>query len=278
MHGFTMPPSGFGPGSQPTEADGAELDYMPLPSGMRTYAQPYLDVADPAAARPALALLSRVALACDRVADGGAAEALDLAPLDPENRRLLAETLGEGEVSCRLDVAPKVTAVESVFAGVWALQSGARARVEIAPAPTAVAARAFTAVAPPQGTAAPRAPGVVNGPAMLAELLDRSAGWTRGAEPHVVNLTLLPHTPEDLDYLDAGLGRGAATLVSRGYGGVRVEATATRHVWRVRYFNSMDVLIQDGFEVTETPEVVLAAPEDLRDSAERIREVVEAIR
>jgi hydrogenase-1 operon protein HyaF len=46
----------------------------------------------------------------------------------------------------------------------------------------------------------------------------------------------------------------------------------------VQFFNSMDSLILDTFEVTDMPEVVLAAPEDLADSAERIREVLEAIR
>ena len=34
---FSMPPAGFGPGSQPAPEDGAELDYLAMPSGMRTY-------------------------------------------------------------------------------------------------------------------------------------------------------------------------------------------------------------------------------------------------
>ena len=40
----------------------------------------------------------------------------------------------------------------------------------------------------------------------------------------------------------------------------------------------MEVLILDTFEVTAMPEVALAAPEDLADSAGRLREVLEAIR
>ena len=278
MQGFTMPPAGFGPGSQPTPEDGVELDYLPLPSGMRTFSEPWIDPDDAESAQPALAVLARVAVACDRVAAGGAAEALDVAMLDDAARRLLAETLGEGEVSARLEVDPPVRAVESVFAGVWSLTSGARSRIEIAHAPTAVAARAFTPVAPAQGSATPRGSGVVNAPPILSELLDRSAAWRPGDEVHVVNLTLLPHTPEDLDFLEAGFGKGAATLISRGYGGCRVEATATRNLWRVRYFNSMDVMILDSFEVTDMPEVALAATEDLSDSAGRIRDVLEAIR
>ena len=70
---------------------------------------------------------------------------------------------------------------------------------------------------------------------------------------------------------------GSTDIPSRGYGNCRVTATATPHVWRVQFYNSMDQLILDTFEVTEMPEVALAAAEDLMDSAERLREVLEAI-
>lgn len=46
----------------------------------------------------------------------------------------------------------------------------------------------------------------------------------------------------------------------------------------MQFFNSMDTLILDTFEVTTMPEVAIAAKEDLVDSAERIVEVLEAIR
>ena len=119
---------------------------------------------------------------------------------------------------------------------------------------------------------------MVNAPALLVELIDKSAHFAPGAEAHVVNLTLLPHTEADLEWLDAALGAGSVSILSRGYGNCRIEATAQAHVWRVQFFNSMDVLILDTFEVTAMPEVALAAPEDLADSGARILEVLEAIR
>ncbi|MEE3069707.1 MAG: hydrogenase expression/formation C-terminal domain-containing protein, partial [Pseudomonadota bacterium] len=79
-------------------------------------------------------------------------------------------------------------------------------------------------------------------------------------------------------WLDARLGEGSTDILSRGYGNCRVTATALNHVWRVQFFNSMDVLILDTFEVTAIPEVTVAAPEDLTDSGERLVEVLEAIR
>lgn len=278
MQGFQIPPGGFGPGSQPGAEDGSELDYLALPSGMRTYSEPVVEIDDPETVAPALALLDEVAAACDAVAAGGAAAAFPLDGLDAANRRLIAETLGEGEVSGRLDLPQPVTAREAVFAGVWTVAAGGRERIEVAPAPLALTGRAFETVAPAGGLAAPRAPGVVNAPGIVAELLEAAALWRPGDEPHVVSLTLLPHTPEDLDHLDAALGRGAARLVSRGYGGCRIAATATPQVWRVQFFNSMDVMILDSFEVCDMPGVALAAPEDLADSGARLREVLEARR
>ena len=113
--------------------------------------------------------------------------------------------------------------------------------------------------------------------ALIVELLDKSAAYQPGQEPHVINLTLLPHTEPDLAWLDIALGEGAVTVLSRGYGNCRITATATRGIWRVQFFNSMDALILDTFEVTEMPEIAIAASEDLADSAKRIEAVLEAI-
>jgi hydrogenase-1 operon protein HyaF len=140
-----------------------------------------------------------------------------------------------------------------------------------------VRARAFTALRPGKGPDAPRGPAVINAPPIYAELADKAARGTAGEPAHVVNFTLLPHTEEDLLWLDAALGEGAVTILSRGYGNCRVTATALAGVWRVQFFNSMDALILDTLEVTDMPEVVLAAREDLEDSARRLEQVLEAI-
>ena len=63
MANFQLPPIGFGPGSQP-EVDG-ELEYMALPSGMRTYSPHLPDIRDMTSVGPALATLADVGAACD---------------------------------------------------------------------------------------------------------------------------------------------------------------------------------------------------------------------
>ncbi|WGR59239.1 hydrogenase expression/formation protein [Paracoccus ferrooxidans] len=273
---FHLPPVGFGPGSQPDDGEG--LEWLPLPSGMRTYDMHLPEVGNVAPLAPALAMLAEIAAACDRVAQGAAPVSFDLSALDAANRALMAETLGQGEVSLRARGVPAVAVQESVFAGVWVLKAEGVDRVEVAPVPQLALTRAFHAQRPAIGALAPRAPGVVNAPALLAELMDKSLSWRSLGDLHVVNLTLLPHTEEDLLWLDQALGEGSVTILSRGYGNCRITATAQDRLWRVQFFNSMDVLILDTFEVTAMPEVVLAAAEDLADSAGRIREVLGAIR
>jgi len=271
---FHLPPVGFGPGSQSDEDE--ELGYMQLPSGMRTYSAHLPEVEDTSAVAPALALLANIAAASEACAAGGMAS-FDLDGLDAQNRALIAETMGQGEVAMKIRGIPALMVQESVFAGVWSVAGAGVDRIEVGPVPAAALSRAFEPFRPGLGASHPRPDGVVNAPALLAELLDKSATYM-GGEAHVINLSLLPHTEEDLVWLEACLGEGAVTVLSRGYGNCRITATATPHVWRVQFYNSTDALILDSFEVTTMPEVALAAREDLEDSAGRILEVLGAIR
>ncbi|MCB1409380.1 MAG: hydrogenase expression/formation protein [Rhodobacteraceae bacterium] len=273
---FTIPPTGFGPGSQP-DPEG-ELHYMTMPSGMRTYAPHVPDSEDQAALVEATAMLAEMAAACEIVAQGAAPAGFDLSTLGPQARKVMADALGQGEVSLKIRGIPALKVQESVFAGVWICAANGIDRVEIAPIPSQALSAAHIAHRPAAGTQTKRVAGLANAPAVLTELLDKSQSRPAGGPPHIVNLSLLPHTPEDLSWLDEALGEGAVTILSRGYGNCRITATAQPRVWKVQFYNSMDTLILDTYEVTEMPEVALAATEDLTDSAARIRTVIEAIR
>jgi len=276
---FMMPPSGFGPGSQPIAQSGQELEYMPLPQDMRTYTPriPEIEAHSGADLAPALALLAEVADAAATISEKGGNARFGLNHLTAPGRALIAETLGSGEVSAKVRVVPAVAVQESVFAGIWVLQQGNSQDIEVAGAPACMTQFAFHATRAAEGETALRVPGVANAPSILIELNDKSLGFSRHAPPHVVNLSLLPHTEEDLVALDKALGEGAVMILSRGYGKCRITATAVDHVWRVQFFNSQDTLILDTFEVTTLPEVAVAAAEDLADSAKRLKEVIGAI-
>jgi len=278
---FALPPIGFGPGSQTAEEEEG-LAYLPMPSGMRTFSVRLPEIADPERFKAGFAVLERLAAALAAWRPGSQAT-IDAGGLEPADRAFVDETLGEGEVSVVVaaDDAP-IEIQEATFAGVWRIRvagGAVRDRIEIGAFPQVAVTRAFPRLPVPD--LAPPAvppPGVVNAPALLAEIAHKSGTRRPGDPAHVINLSLLPHTPEDLDLLAARLGTGRTTILSRGYGNCRIDATATPAVWRVRYYNSVDTLILDTIEIVDVPEVACAAPEDLADSAERLAEVLAALR
>lgn len=282
MFGMTRPPVGFGPGSQP-EAGEEGLAYLPMPSGMRTYDYRLPRMADPARAASARALLSRVQAGLWGWKEGEEVR-IPVERLDTPALGLIDEALGEGEVAVLVERAgDRLEIQEAALAGVWRVRSftngvaAPRETVLIGAFPRVALNRAFPAAEAPPALPVPPPAGLMNGLPILAELLDRSAGWKRGDAAHAVNFSLLPHTPEDLAFIEAQLGIGATTVLSRGYGNCRVTATAVPNVWWVRYYNSVDTLILNTAEISEVPLVVCASAEDIADSAERLAEILDAI-
>jgi hydrogenase-1 operon protein HyaF len=115
----------------------------------------------------------------------------------------------------------------------------------------------------------------MNAPSLLTEIRAGVARYRPGDQAHVINLTLLPLTPEDQQLLDRALPVGSVAILSRGFGNCRVTSTAIRNLWRVQYFNSMQTLILNTLEITRVPEVALAAQDDLADSRERLVELLD---
>ena len=272
-----------GPGSQPAEGDGAELDILQLPSGMETYATPILpepeQVAHLSAARRRLQLVLQQLQRWDAA---GANARIDLRDLDEDNRELVDQVMGEGEVSILFDADATLHIQESVLTGVWRIQQRNAANrvvndaIEIGPIPAVVNRATFAHTAGAASEAPQQIPGgVCNAPPLLAEINERIAAYQSGDAPYTINLTLLPQTEQDLLFLDRQLGQGTTTILSRGYGNCRITSTATRNVWWVQYFNSQDKNILNSLEICAVPEVACAAPEDIADSAERLAEILE---
>ncbi|MBF6648912.1 hydrogenase expression/formation protein [Methylobacter sp. BlB1] len=270
----------FGPGSQPAEEGGIELDYLQMPQEMATYSMPRfsmdLNPADLELAKNILRQLEQ-----DLAVFPLVSEPIDLTTLDQPNRQFINELLGEGEVSLICSGERNIRIQESALAGVWRLQQlDARQQivadtVEIGIIPRQIIQSAFNGAASridTGWTALP--PGVMNAPPLLAELNAKIAGYRPGGEAHIINLSLLPQTEQDLAFLEQRLGRGSVTILSRGYGNCRITATGTRFVWWVQYFNSQDTLILNTLEVSDVPSVACASPEDIEDSRERLQEIL----
>jgi len=274
-----------GPGSQPAEADAAQLDY-PMPSGMTTYAMPQIPEPDEIAGVEAgIDLLEKIQAQLVEYRAGQPALVLPLDDLAPAEIDLVNQVLGNGEVSMKYHGAVAARIQESVLAGVWRVQyldgNGAVQRdvVEIADIPGLVKETTFSAAVGVLDFSQADIPDTVyNAAPLLTEINDRLPDYRPGSVPHVINLSLLPHTSEDIDFLTAMLGSGPVVILSRGYGNCRITSTATRNVWWVQYFNSQETLILNTLEISAVPDVACAAREDLDDSAQRLLEILEVYR
>lgn len=259
------------------------LDYLPMPQGMATYQAPALpEPEDMAGHERALQALREVLAALRAHLNGDAAQPVLLDDLPPADLALVNQALGEGEVSARVLPEPGLGSAqvqESVFAGVWRVVEQTsdglvRDSIEVGAVPQLLkrAAREDGRSGPPP--ARPTPAGVMNAPALITELQDHRQQWRAGQPAEVVNLTLLPLTPQDIGFLDDQLGTGRVLILSRGYGNCRITDTRVPNTWRVVYYNSQDTVILNSVEVTDLPEVACAAREDLEDSLERLTEVL----
>jgi hydrogenase-1 operon protein HyaF len=282
MKDFPIPvrpaPDLLGPGSQ---TDGNEgFSYVPIPRDVPTFAMPQVpEGADAASIAAARRLLTSFV---DQMQHNGRPR-VELSTLPAGVVRVLNESLGEGEVSVR--IAPRngergeVRIQETVFAGVWRelhLRDDGVTHdwLLAAPVPPVALERAqraaTTHLAPIE---MPR--GAMNSPALLTEIREQVLRFRPGQPPHVINLTLLPLTAEDQAVLEQAAPVGPVAILSRGFGNCRITSTALRNLWRVQYFNSMQTMILNTFEVVEVPEVAMAAAEDLADSRERLCELLD---
>ncbi|MEW5881686.1 MAG: hydrogenase expression/formation protein [Pseudomonadota bacterium] len=282
MKPFPIPVRALGPGSQIEEE---ELNYLPLPQGMATYAPPVLPEPEHLGTRPgAKAALAAIRAALYRFTTGeltaNETARVDLSHLDSDDRTLINQVLGEGEVAAQVTGAHAVRIQESVFAGAWRVivldgETVLADWVEVGTIPTAIAAAAQCGKPLTEPTQVP--PDVMNAPAILTELADQVRNYRTGCAAYVVNLSLLPLALGDVSFLDAQLGRGDVTILSRGYGNCRITTTGVPNCWRVTYYNSQDRVILDTIEIAAVPEVACAAIEDLVDSCDRLGEVIDWI-
>ena len=277
-----IPIVGLGPGSQPTEADGAQLEYIDMPKGVNTYSAPDTpeadEVQDLLGAKEAMDWLLD---ALGHYEPDGPPLMANITRLDAENRELVNQILGDGEVSAKYTGIVKARMQEAVLAGVWRTfyldESGdiTHDLIEVADVPYLIrmpTSRESDPMARLRGIKAPD--DVMNAMPIITEVRDHAEQFPITGKAHSINLTLLPLSDGDIDFLESTLGRGPIDLLSRGYGDCRVRSTAIPNVWWVRFYNSMGTVILDTLEIIDVPGVSCAAPEDIRDSRDRLEDII----
>ncbi len=233
------------------------------------------------AGNDAARVLSRIAPALAAYEVGDPTPKLEINGLDRGNKDLIDQVLGEGEVGITISGPVEVRINESILTGVWRVKTLDEAgresadHIEIADIPDAVRRAAIEGTLEdlPIGTPPEEAMNVMP---VLAEIRERMGRHRPGYPAYVINLSHLPMTPVDMAFLQETLGRGSLRMVSRGQGACRIEATRRRHVWSVRFLDSRDMVILDTVEIGGVPVMVRAAQEDFEDSAERLKDILEA--
>lgn len=275
-----------GPGSQPADSDGAEMTFMDMPSGMTTFEAPMIPEAEEIEGlEPAIEMTEEMLTALKSYHAGEKSCVIELDHLDDKNRIFYNQLLGDGEVSVQCSGNINARIQESVLAGVWRVQYMndneivIRDTMEIADIPGVVSELTFDSAAERLDVSNLTIPeDVYNAAPLLAEISDKLPEFETDGEVHIINLSLLPHTEEDIKYLSDSLGIGPVVILSRGYGNCRISSTTTKNVWWVQYFNSQDTLILNTLEISKVPDVACASQEDLEDSAERLDEILEIYR
>ena len=269
----------IGPGSQ-DEGD-MVLDYMKMPGAMHTYDMPILPEAEDVQSCPqAVAVLEQLQHALDHYEVDQPSSRFSIKSLPAPDLSLLNNLLGEGEVSIRIEGTEAYQIQETVMAGVWRVRSWIGEElssdvIEVADIPAAVRELSFSQAEPLTPKLASLPTNLLNAPSVLVEIAEVSEKYSQDKTPipHVINLSLLPFSPEDHGCLTYFTGTGPVTMLSRGYGNCRITATNVENLWRVQYYNSTDQLILDTLEIVDISAVGCAAPEDLEDSAERLHEI-----
>jgi hydrogenase-1 operon protein HyaF len=263
-----------------TAAAEGQLRLLDMPTGL---VRPRRQIQAAETLTPAArAVLHEVLAVLRRFAEApGEPQRIALRELSDDERTVVADLLGEGDVNAEIGGGAHWLVQETVLTGLWRIQArdadGTQAEwLEVATVPQAVAQAAErmsrTAVEMPSSW--PN--GAMNAPALIAELQQRAHDYQPGELNHVVNFTLLPLTDVDADVLTTVLGQVPMVIRSEGYGSCRVFATGLRRVWAVQYLNSMSSVILDTLEVGGVPTAVLAAREDFEDSALRLAEILDA--
>jgi len=264
----------IGPGSQPL--DDEILNTLDVQSDVLTFRPPLTELDSPPEVVAAALDFLRELLGALRATPFSALQPVrfSLLHFDSAVRDEINQLLGTGEVSVQTGI--DLRAQETAFTGIWRICGAGIDDVEASAFPTALRHVALARTFPSVAAAVPPSD-LMNAPALYHEIRALSAQWNAGRAAHVINLSLLPATPDDLAWLDEQLGRISFSILSRGFGNCRITATALPYVWWVQYFNNMEKLILNSVEIVDVPAVALAAVEDYEETTIRLAEWIESL-
>ena len=110
----------------------------------------------------------------------------------------------------------------------------------------------------------PAEPGLTgNAPPLLREVVELVSRLLESGEPSAIDLSALPLTPADLEWLQEKLGEGEISVTLQANGASTLNETACPGVWWVTHHNEHGAVTSQFIEVAFVPELVKAHPRDV---------------
>ena len=98
---------------------------------------------------------------------------------------------------------------------------------------------------------------------LLHELAEGVRRLLESGETAAIDLSALPLTPADLDWLRDKLGQGEIAVTLNARGESTFNETACPGVWWVTHYHENGAIIAQFIEVTFVPELVKSHPQDV---------------
>ena len=115
----------------------------------------------------------------------------------------------------------------------------------------------------------PAGPGLTgNAPPLLREISELLRHLLETGENAAIDLSALPLTPADLDWLHDKLGEGEIAVTLQANGESTLNETACPGVWWVTHYNEQGAVTSQFIEVAFVPELVKAHPQDVATGQE----------
>ena len=103
-----------------------------------------------------------------------------------------------------------------------------------------------------------------NAPPLLRELAEQVKRLLATGEASAIDLSALPLTPADLDWLREKLGTGEISATLQANGESTLNETACPGIWWVTHHNEQGAVTTQLIEVALVPELVKAHPQDVQ--------------
>lgn len=113
-----------------------------------------------------------------------------------------------------------------------------------------------------------------NAQPLLRELIEQVSRLLEKGESSAIDLSALPLTPADLEWLGEKLGGGEIAVTLQANGESTLKETACPGIWWVTHHNEQGSVTSQFLEVAFVPELVKAHPQDIKNGQEYLELLV----